>query len=435
MQKRRVALKILGALSFAAPLMSLASCSSSDGSKTSCAKPGADGGTRDAGRKGMSSPEAGKPHLDAGHGSVPPHGGTERDGGEPSSDAEANHGVAYHVSNLPGVELDVPDGAGANVINDDCVLDTSDGTLGCPGTNDRFAFSVRMIDQPGGGHATLFVMKSLRVAQAAQLHVTGGSPAIIYALDDIVIDGTVSGVSTGQPAGGFTQDDTGHGGGPGGGEALLSYDAAGGGSYCGVGGKGGPGSGGRARAGGKVYGNPEIVPLIGGSSGGGGPSVDSAGGSGGAALQLSAGRAISVTLAGVINVGGIGGRANAGAGGSGGALVLEAPAVTVHGTLAANGGGGALSNGGTPGQSGQPTAEPALGSAVTAGAGSAGKTKDGGDGSPPPLDGGTANDAGGGGGGAGRIRINTSTGSADITGATISPDPTTSCATQGKLGR
>jgi hypothetical protein len=320
------------------------------------------------------------------------------------------------------------------VVNDDCYVDTSNGTIECPGTNDTFAYSFRMVDQPAGGRVALFVMKSLRVAQAGKLHIQGGSPAIVYAVEDIVIDGTVSGVSTGQPAGGFQQDPTGHGGGPGGGEALINYNAAGGGSYCGIGGKGGPGSGGPARAGGKAYGNPEIVPLIGGSSGGGGASLDSSGGTGGAALQLSAGHSITVSLAGVINVGGIGGHANDGAGGSGGSLILEAPKVSVHGTLAANGGGAAISNGGSSGQSGQPSAEPALGAAPTAGAGSAGKTKDGEDGSGPP-DGGVPNDTGGGGGGAGRIRINTSTGSADITGATISPDPMTGCATQGKLNQ
>jgi hypothetical protein len=41
--------------------------------------------------------------------------------------------------------------------------------------------------------------------------------------------------------------------------------------------------------------------------------------------------------------------------------------------------------------------------------------------------------AGGGGGGAGRIRINTQSGSATLTGATLSPDSTTSCVTQGKV--
>jgi hypothetical protein len=41
--------------------------------------------------------------------------------------------------------------------------------------------------------------------------------------------------------------------------------------------------------------------------------------------------------------------------------------------------------------------------------------------------------AGGGGGGAGRIRINSKSGAADLTGATLSPDATTSCVTQGAV--
>ena len=431
--KRRAALRaVAGALSVA-PMLSLASCSSSSGNATSCAtSPHADGGTTDSG-KTVSRMDSGTPHMDAGHPGKPSgnpdhDAGTAPDGGE-----DGGASPTYHVSNVPGGSPALPHGAGDNVLNDECELDTSAGTIGCPGTNEQFDFSFSMIDQPGGGRAALFVMKSLRVAQAAQLHVHGGSPAIIYALDDIVIDGTVSGVTSFQPAGGFPQDSTGHGGGLGGGESLLNYDAAGGGSYCGVGGKGGPGSGGTPRAGGKVYGNPEIVPLIGGSSGGGGGNVDMSGGNGGAGLQLSAGRSITVSLAGVINVGGIGGHANGGAGGSGGSLILEAPAVSVRGTLAANGGGGAIYNGGASGQSGQPNATAALGSVPTAGVGSAGKTKDGGNGSPPAT-GNPPNDAGGGGGGAGRIRINTMTGSADLMGATLSPDPSTGCATQGKLG-
>lgn len=408
----------------------LAACSSSDGGKASCASnpPNQDGGIPgvDGGPKPITETEGGRRSGDAGHRPTVDGGTSGADGGQP------NTGVSFRPSNLPSGALDLGDAgvAGDVVINDDCVVNTSSGDLYCPATIDKFDFVFKMVDEPGGGQAGLFIVKSLRVAQAAQLEVVGGSPAIVYALDTVKIDGIVTGVATGQPAGGFEQDDTGHGGGPGGGEALLDYNAAGGGSYCGIGGKGGPGSGGPARAGGTVYGNPEIAPLIGGSSGGGGANLSTSGGTGGAALELGAGRSITVSLGGTVNVGGLGGHANGGGAGSGGALILEAPAVTVRGTLAANGGGGALFNGGSSGQPGQPSSTAAQGSASTAGIGSAGKTANGGDGT---TDGSSVNSAGGGGGGAGRIRINTASGSADLTGATISPDPSTGCATQGKL--
>ena len=43
------------------------------------------------------------------------------------------------------------------------------------------------------------------------------------------------------------------------------------------------------------------------------------------------------------------------------------------------------------------------------------------------------NSGGGGGGGAGRIRINTKSGVASVTAATISPPLATTCATQGTV--
>ena len=70
----------------------------------------------------------------------------------------------------------------------------------------------------------------------------------------------------------------------------------------------------------------------------------------------------------------------------------------------------------------------ALGDA-TAGGGSAASSIDGESGSTTPGD---ANSTGGGGGGAGRIRLNTATGSAQITGL-VSPALSTPCVSQGKL--
>ncbi len=62
------------------------------------------------------------------------------------------------------------------------------------------------------------------------------------------------------------------------------------------------------------------------------------------------------------------------------------------------------------------------------GNGGAGNTADGTDGASSP-----GQTAAGGGGGARRIRINTATGQATLTGATVSPSAQTGCFTQGTL--
>src|SRR5690348_2729436 len=91
MGTRRTALRIMGAFSIA-PLLSLASCSSSDGSKTSCANPSKDGGTSTGGQQGTGGGQqgtgggqAGNSHIDAGHGGAP-HPGTTPEAGRSSED-------------------------------------------------------------------------------------------------------------------------------------------------------------------------------------------------------------------------------------------------------------------------------------------------------------------------------------------------------------
>jgi hypothetical protein len=116
--------------------------------------------------------------------------------------------------------------------------------------------------------------------------------------------------------------------------------------------------------------------------------------------------------------------------------LLEAPAITIDGTLAVNGGGGGggrVSNGGTGtvGEHGtldRSIAEGGEGD-MEGGAGAAGDTPDGERGEQ------ASGVGGGGGGGIGWIRINTKTGSATIgTQAVLSPnfdDENTTC-TQGQ---
>ena len=210
-----------------------------------------------------------------------------------------------------------------------------------------------------------------------------------------------------------------------------------------------------------VYGEPTLVPLLGGMRG---QSAGAAGGGGGGALQITAGERIEVT--GVINAGGGGGTGGygsysyrgAGGGGSGGAILLEAPVVVVGGKIVANGGGGgggggnsgSGSTGATGGKAGFPSPDPlyaAYGGGGNDGAGcplygyvDGGDGGGGGFGTTGGSYGGSGETdsrcigdtsfvgGGGGGGGVGRIRINTTSGCQ--CGGSLSPQ-----ATFGMLGK
>jgi hypothetical protein len=158
-------------------------------------------------------------------------------------------------------------------------------------------------------------------------------------------------------------------------------------------------------------GNPELVPLRGGTA---------SAGLGGGALQISA--RISVQVTGTISASGGGAPEADKGGGSGGAILLEARAVTVSGAVVANGGSGSSEL--HPGSDGHPSATQA------APGGEGGVIPDctpaGGDGSignGPGMSGfASCGRSGGGGGGAGRVRINAHT-SCDCSGM-FSPTPT-----------
>ncbi len=279
-----------------------------------------------------------------------------------------------------------------------------------------------------GTLADVYVLKSLLIGQTASLRLTGPNPVILAVLETVDIQGLllVNGTSPpgGPGPGGFSW-----GANPGPGAGQPPFGAAdpssngGGASYCGTGGTAGTQMG-TAAGPGMTYGSAAITPLVGGSAGGVSESVSFAGG----AIQIVAGQSITVRAFGGINAGASGTTNVNGSGGgaSGGAILLESPAVTVDGNLAANGGGGM--SGFSGGADATGNAQAAAGAAPYGGAGSAGTSINGANGTA----GTGVNATGGGGGGAGRIRINTASGSATITGV-VSPDMTTPCATQGKL--
>lgn len=291
---------------------------------------------------------------------------------------------------------------------------------------DCFTSPVVAAMQPDGTPINLVVVKSLRVETNGAVEATGGVGVVVVSLGDMTVLGSVAGNSGGN---GGTQSNA-MGVGPGGGApaSASAYVAGSGGSFCGTG-----GAGGGQIATGTSYGSPDNRPLKGGSAGGGG-TVGS--GDGGGAIQLVAGGTFSLQAGAYVTAAGQGGASgglapdqNAGGGGSGGAILIEATTVDIAGALAANGGGGGGGYANGTGANGAQNATPAPGGqgSPAGGNGSAGSTIDG-------APGGSASmmNEGGGGGGAGRLRINTASGMASITGA-LSPATSTACATVGTV--
>jgi hypothetical protein len=143
-------------------------------------------------------------------------------------------------------------------------------------------------------------------------------------------------------------------------------------------------------------------------------------------LQITSTTSITVASGGLVLAPGSGGPQDGTrgeGGGSGGALLFEAPNVTIAGALAANGGGGSDAT-----NLGADSTGP--GQAAGGGAGGGGSfdtTTNGADGTN-----GAGAALGGGGGGAGRIRLNTASGAANVTGV-VSPSTSSACGTQGTL--
>ncbi len=134
---------------------------------------------------------------------------------------------------------------------------------------------------------------------------------------------------------------------------VVSYGGGGGGGFGSEGGSGGLGiaddDGEDVRAeggaGGGTAGNEELLPLRGGCSGVGAETIGGPAGGGGAVQLVSR---TKITVDGILEANGAGGRGGgegSGGGGSGGGILLEAPQVTINGNVVANGGGGGAGTG------------------------------------------------------------------------------------------
>ncbi|MBX3208532.1 MAG: hypothetical protein KF764_26100 [Labilithrix sp.] len=338
----------------------------------------------------------------------------------PSGDWVFNSKTCSGVSGRPVVEVD-----------------GTTGTVSCGLNKQEGGYIFKTIKQTDATYGelttALFITNNLVIEPNTTVYFTGDRPVIIVALGTAKIEGTIRAsvhrthMKVGN-AGGFDgTSDRSKGNGPGGGGPGLPGSGAGGGGHCGVGGAD------VSAAGGKSYGSAANVPLLGGSAGGSGAGLPS--GAGGGAVQIVSATSIEVSGLGAISVAGGGGGPGRSGGGAGGSILLEAPIVSVMGTLAANGGGGGESGQWNDGSPGSADALLAKGGVASGGPAHAA----GGDGAAgPSIDGfpgaSVSDKHGGGGGGAGRIRINTTSGSATIgSAAVISPFLTTRCATQGKI--
>lgn len=324
------------------------------------------------------------------------------------------------------IDMSLASDVDVNGQNGGCILDTDNpSTFTCNNQDVPFAIAVKQVAQPNGPQLLVVGVKSFRVEEGVTLAIGGSHPLAIYSLGAVTIAGTIQAAASGSTEGNGSSHDNGPG--QPGDAADDSHVGSAGASFCGKGGAGAPVGTGAAFGTSPVapYGDPTLIPLLGGSAGGHHAST----GYGGGAVQITS--LVSIVISGEINAsgdsGGQGDSSVGGAGGgSGGAILLEAPAVTGAGKLFANGGGGGSLT--DPGSDGQESAQAAPGGGQTGGAGAAGATVDGAPGSS------LASDNGGGGGGAGYIRINSATGTSGFTG-TASPSLSTACGTQGPLRR
>lgn len=288
-----------------------------------------------------------------------------------------------------------------------------------------------------GGNAVLFT-NALFVQ--APITVTGGAALLIAAADQVAVGANISVAGHGTAKGPGAQTSGSGVGGDGtayvNGASRASAGGGGGGhrTYGGAGGGYLPFT--TPGGGGAPYGSTPSAALVGGSSGGSGGDAygaNGSGGGGGGALQISSAVGISIGAV-VINANGGGGNGGGntfiggGGGGAGGEILLEAPALSILGTLVANGGGGGGGGGGSGvGAPGAPGADGLIGTAPAAGgSGGAPQGSNGGSGGAAaggPTAGNDWNSKGGGGGGsAGRIWLRYRSGNLPNTAsAVISP--------------
>jgi hypothetical protein len=338
------------------------------------------------------------------------------------------------------------------------VFDTDTFTIGQPTGASTWGATVT-VAQTEGPEIAVFKFDSFHVPAGAVVVAQGSRALAIWVQGDVVVAGALRVGGTvvtalpvvRTPPGAWTPQASWSGGAGGLGAGAGGF---GGGGYGAAGGKGGPGYDANATGGaaGKTYGSEDLVPLAGGSPGGG-ILADHVLTSGGGALQIVACRSFALREGGVVSANGQGGPGgtivlDAGnnfavggdGGGSGGAILVESPRMYLAAAITANGGGGGGGAGqatgsthGTRGEDGREDdvaaagGEPAANNAGQGGGGGALSVAEGGSGGGVTAQG--LFSGGGGGGGVGRIRLNVTEidrpdlGIIDAPGNLISPTP------------
>jgi hypothetical protein len=287
------------------------------------------------------------------------------------------------------------------------------------------------------------VFRATKITISGNVQVKGKNALALVSTSDVTVSGTidVQGACSGTvpgPGGGAggarNQDGSGSGAG---GQAISASSS----SCFGAGGGGNGGNGGRGGNriitdnGGKHFGEPEMLILVGGGGGGGGNKGNGVGGGGGGAVQIIANGQITIATGGGIKAGGCGGKGSGecgGGGGAGGTILLEAPVILFDGSkLAVNGGGGAGGNG-DDGDAAWFSSQVAGGGGGSSDSGDGG---DGGHGHDQTANGSAGGDSlkygGGGGGGVGLMRFNTLLGNIVQMGSNVFSPPVSTGTTTG----
>jgi len=383
---------------------------------------------------GSLAPDGGADGSTLGDGSVGPGSDDSStspgDGGVPNPDA----GAAVLPSVVPGALLD-PDAGDLTGLQ---AVDTTSLSVDIgAGLTTTLPAGVHFAVADAGASGVAVLSVGAMIVDHA-VAVSGTRPLVILAAQKVslsqVIDVSAKGLAPGP--GGY-----GPGLGPGAGGNGKPQSGGSDNSGGGGGGHGALGaSGGDTSTGvlGGTAGAMYSMPLVGGSGGGRGDPVacSNSGGAGGGALQVFSAVEIAVDSAGGIRAGGGGGapgceidssNVTSGAGGgAGGWVLLEAPRITVSGTVAANGGGGGGGASGGTGNGG-PGENGVYGTRQADGGTGAIANREGGRGGSvlgPAQKAPIGTNCGAGGGAVGRIVFHTRGDAIFLDGGTVSPPAT-----------
>jgi len=205
--------------------------------------------------------------------------------------------------------------------------------------------------QASGPDLVILPFKSLNLGSTTTIKLVGTRPVAFAVEGNVTIAGTIDASASGTTAGAGGDWSCGSAdGNDGTGDSSSGGGGGGGGAFGTNGGSGGYGDdNGNQGAGGTARGNANITPLYGGCNGGRGGGCSALGAAGGGAVQISAGAALTVSGSIVANGGagatGCGSEGGGTGGGSGGGIFLEGVSISVTGALTANGGRGGNGDG------------------------------------------------------------------------------------------